>query len=401
MHPDELNKPLGLEAEPAALPRREIPWAGIAFGGLLFLGAGIFAFARLTDASFTDPSAALAALAPVQRSAAVREPSLDDTTSSITAAPPRASADQVEEASGVRVVRQGGGGAPGALIISVPQQMVVGLDPAPDRRLVEEGRFGPLPKIGADGAKPMDVYGRPLVTSAKLRAGSPKIAILIGGMGLNARATNAAIDALPADVTLGFAPYGRNLVELAAQAREKGHEMLLQAPMQGFGGEADEPGPHVLRTQAPSGEVVTRLHWHMSRFQGYAGVGGFMGARFTADANAFGAVMREVSRRGLFYFEDGASPRSLAASLAATNAAPLARADVTLDAKAEAIDDALAQLEKLARERGSAIGYATGTPIVVEKVARFARRLESRGIMLAPLSSLARVPDQATARVDP
>ena len=72
----------------------------------------------------------------------------------------------------------------------------------------------------------------------------------------------------------------------------------------------------------------------------------------------------------------------------------------TLDAKVEAIDDALAHLEKLARERGYAIGYATGAPVVVEKVARFARRLEGRGIVLAPLSALARVPDQATARAD-
>ena len=403
MQPDELNKPLGVDADTAALPRREIPWAGVAFGGLLFLGAGIFAFARLTD-SGAETAASLAALSSSQRPAPVAadliNPSMDDVTSSVAAAPPRASGDQIEGASGVRVVRQGGGGAPGALIISIPQQVAVGFPPAPDRRLVEEGRFGPLPKIGADGAKPMDVYGRPLVTSAKLRASAPKIAILIGGMGLNARTTNAAIATLPADVTLGFAPYGRQLAELSAQAREKGHETLLQAPMQGFGGEAEEPGPHVLRTEGPPGEVVSRLHWHMSRFQGYAGLGGFMGGRFTADAGAFGAVMQEVAARGLFYFEDGASPRSLSVSLAAAAGAPLARADVTIDARAEAIDDALAQLEKLARERGYAIGYSNGSPAAVEKIARFARRLEGRGIMLAPLSSLARVPDQATAHAE-
>ena len=156
----------------------------------------------------------------------------------------------------------------------------------------------------------------------------------------------------------------------------------------------------MLRLEGPAGEVVTRLHWHMSRFQGYAGIGGFMGGRFTADASAFGTVMEEVTRRGLFYFEDGASPRSLSVSLAATNGTPIARADVTLDARLEAIDDALAHLEKLARERGYAVGYATGAPVVIEKVARFARRLEGRGIMLAPLSSLARVPDQATAHAD-
>ena len=235
MHPDELNKPLGVDADTAALPRREIPWAGIAFGGLLFLGGGIFAFARLTDSAGVDPALALAALSSSQRPVAARqdarpEASGDDVTSSIAAAPPRASADQVEEASGVRVIRQGGGGAPGALIISVPQQVVVGLSPAPDRRLVEEGRFGPLPKIGADGSKPMDVYGRPLVTSAKLRSGAPKIGILIGGMGLNARATAAAIETLPTDVTLGFAPYGAISSSFRRRRAKRGTKRFCRPP---------------------------------------------------------------------------------------------------------------------------------------------------------------------------
>src|SRR5690606_25596503 len=114
--------------------------------------------------------------------------SYDDVTGAI-ARPPRATASQVEDASGVRVVRQGGGPAPGALIISVPQQDAgVSLSPAPDRRLVEDGQFGPLPKIGADGSKPMQVYARPLAASPKLPAGAPRLAILIGGMGLNAQA---------------------------------------------------------------------------------------------------------------------------------------------------------------------------------------------------------------------
>jgi hypothetical protein len=65
----------------------------------------------------------------------------------------RRRAEAVEEASGVKVVRQGGG-VPDALIISVPQaQIDVGLATAPDRRLVDKGRHGPLPRIGLDGAK--------------------------------------------------------------------------------------------------------------------------------------------------------------------------------------------------------------------------------------------------------
>ncbi len=40
-------------------------------------------------------------------------------------------------------------------------------------------------------------------------SGRPKITILLGGMGLNARLTDKAIKDLPGDVSFGFAPYGR------------------------------------------------------------------------------------------------------------------------------------------------------------------------------------------------
>lgn len=402
MHPDELDKPLGLDAEPPA-NRRDVPWAAIAFGGLAVLGAGLFAFARLTDTAAPDRLTTLAAIAPVKTTPADphdrQGASYDDATGAI-APPPRAAASQIEEASGVRVVREGGGRAPGALIISVPQEIDAGLRPAPDPRLVENGQFGPLPKIGPDGSKPMTVYARPLAQTPKLATGAPRLAILIGGMGLDPQATESAIATLPAGVTLGFAPYGRNLAALSAKAREKGHEIILQAPMEGFGGASDEPGPRVLRVGDPARETIGRLHWHMSRFQGYVAVAGFMGARFTADAGAFGPVLREVSRRGLFYFDDGGSPRSLSLSLAAANKAPLASADVSLDGNAAAIDDALAKLEKIARERGLAIGYGSGLLHVIEGVGRFARRLESRGVTLAPVSALARVPDLATATAE-
>ena len=402
MHPDELNKPLGLDADAQTRVRRETPWALIATCGLVLLGASVFTFARMTDPSPPEATAAaLASLAPAAP-AAPKDASRDDVTASIARTSPRSSAEDVEDASGVRVHRQGGGQAPGAIIISVPQATRVSLVPAPDPRLVETGRSGPLPRIGADGAKPMEVYARPLVESARTPPGAPRIAFLIGGMGLNAQVTESALATLPAGVTLGFAPYGGALAGLAARARDKGHETILQTPMEGFGGAAEEPGPNVLRTGAAREDTLKSLHWHMSRFQGYVGLAGFMGARFTADPGAFGPVMREVARRGLFYFDDGASPRSLAHSLAAEAGAPLVRADVTLEGKSgAAIDGALAQLEKIARERGAAVGYGTGLPTVISKVGQFARRLETRGIVLAPVSSMAQTPGRAAASANP
>jgi len=173
----------------------------------------------------------------------------------------------------------------------------------------------------------------------------------------------------------------------------------LQAPLEGFGGEAEAPA-HLLRASDTSSETLNRLHWHMSRFPGYVGIAGYLGAKFTADARAFTPVLSEIADRGLFYFDDGTSTRSLALSLGADSSTPIVRADIVIDARIEAIDDALIRLERLARDKGSAVGSANGLPIVIEKIARFAKAMEGRGIALAPVSSLAAIPRPASARTN-
>jgi polysaccharide deacetylase 2 family uncharacterized protein YibQ len=100
-------------------------------------------------------------------------------------------------------------------------------------------------------------------------------------------------------------------------------------------------------------------------------------------------IVREAARRGLGYLDDGSAPRSVAASLAASQAMPFARADVTIDLvpTAAEIDRALTKLENLAKERGTAVGIASALPISIERIGVWAKALESHGIMLVPLTT--------------
>ena len=151
---------------------------------------------------------------------------------------------------------------------------------------------------------------------------------MVGGLGLDAKGTRSAIADLPGPVTLGFAPYGPAIGERAAQAREAGHETVLQAPMEDFFDSADDPGPHMLKMSASDADNVNSLRWLMSRFTGYVAVVNHLGGKFTADREEITSVMREIAARGLGYLDDGVSPRSLAQEVAATLAMPSARADV-------------------------------------------------------------------------
>ena len=400
---DELNEPLGLVSGAAAAPpvgqwraatRAVFATAAVAAAiGLVTLarrdspmGGEPYAVAKIEAA---PPAAPLAPAAVVS----VHE-----------AAPlPVASASEVEAASGVKVTRAGGGGPPNARIIDVERTLAVRLDAAPDPRLIETSRSGPLPRVGADGARPFEVYARPVLLDPKLRAGAPRIALMVGGLGLNAEGTEAAIAKLPGAVTLGFAPYGAGIEERAAEAREAGHETALQAPMEDFSDEAGDPGPHVLKTSDSDAVNLESLRWLMSRFTGYIAVVNHLGGKFTAYPKEISPVLTEIAARGLGYLDDGASPRSVAPDAAATLAMPSARADLIIDANPspEAIEAALARLIDRAREHGSAIGVASASPMSVERLARWANELESKGVALVPLSALMSTAPSPSAQSKP
>ncbi|MDB5545249.1 MAG: hypothetical protein JWO64_2398, partial [Hyphomicrobiales bacterium] len=268
---------------------------------------------------------------------------------------------------------------------------------APDPRLIAQGPHGPLPRIGRDGARPADVYARPLTPGVS--AAAPRIAIVLTGLGLDAAFSTRAVEALAPAITLAYAAYGENIESQAEQARAAGHELLLQAPMEGFA-ESHSGAPRTLAANAPRERTLDALHWHMSRFPGYIGLTNFSGARFMSTPQAFAPVLQDMADRGLVFLDDGASPRSLTTALAAATGAEAARADVVLDMsqKPEAIDAALRQLERLARERGSAIGVASAGSQSIDRIARFTQGLAVRGVALVPVSSLLAAPARTSER---
>ena len=388
---DELNEPLGLASGVATVS----PAGGWRAGGGALLAAvalaasvGLVTLARRDSPLGGEPFAvakievAPTPSAPAAANVAARARDAE--------APPIASAGQLEAASGVKVTRAGGGSPPNARIIDVERALAVRLDPAPDPRLIETSRTGPLPRVGADGARPFEIYARPVALDPKLKSGAPRIALMVGGLGLNAEGTEAAIAKLPGAVTLGFAPYGKGIEERATEAREAGHETALQAPMEDFSDLTGDPGPHTLKASASDGDNLNSLRWLMSRFTGYIAVVNHLGGKFTADSKEVSPVLTEIAARGLGYLDDGASPRSVAPDVAAALAMPSARADLVIDADPtpEAIETALARLLDRARERGSAIGVASASPIAVERLAAWANGLESKGVALVPLSAL-------------
>jgi len=255
-----------------------------------------------------------------------------------------------------------------------------------DAKLLEKSRYGMIPAISGD-LKPFNVYAAEAdrAKAAKM----PVVAIVIGGLGVGAAKTTDAIMKLPGAVTLAFTPYGSDPGKLAERARAQRHEIFLQIPMEPYDFPDNDPGPQTLLTSLTPDQNTDRLYWHLSRMQGYAGITNFMGARFIATDAAMQPIIREASKRGLGFFDDGSSPRSIAPQAAGSFAVPFGKGDIALDAvpTPTEIDRALNKLESVARERGVAIGTASALPVSIERVGAWIKTLSDRGILLVPLTT--------------
>ncbi len=268
----------------------------------------------------------------------------------------------------------------------------ISLPPAPQRELIERTAFGLLPRIHK-GRKPWRAYARPVPASV-LHSKKPKIALVIGGLGLNPKRTEEAIRVLPEEVTLAFAPLASALQRDINRARRAGHEVMLQVPMEPWGYPAVNPGPQTLLVSASVADTLGKLKRLMGKAGGYIGVVNYTGQKFLASESALQPVLRELKRRGLVFLDDGITERSKSLDLARRLGVPALRADLRIDVERSegAIRAALAQLEALAQMRGHAIGIGSAFKETLEAVDAWNDERIAKGeILLVPLSALYRL----------
>jgi polysaccharide deacetylase 2 family uncharacterized protein YibQ len=256
-----------------------------------------------------------------------------------------------------------------------------------------DGTDATLPRIASDGRMPMQAYAAGFDASSR----RPRVAVLLAGIGLSEAESMTAVNTLPGGITFAVSPYGSAVDRVLPAARLAQHEYLVSIPMEPQGFPLNDPGNQALMTKLGRPENLKRLFWAMSRFGGYVGgtgaLGDMRGERFAGLSDQMLPVLREFSERGLFYVDPrpGEPPPALVWGRVV---------DVLIDVPTEAgaIDARLAELERIARERGSALGLAGAPrPVTVARLAAWAASLGDRGLALAPVSAIVQPPAKEAA----
>jgi hypothetical protein len=227
--------------------------------------------------------------------------------------------------------------------------------------------------------------------------GKPRVVVVIDDMGID-RARSARAAHLPGPLTLSFLTYANDLPEQTRDARARGHELMLHVAMEPNDKSID-PGPNVLLVGQSAADLRKSLEWGLSRFEGYVGVNNHMGSRFTRDAAGMTVVMEELAKRGLLFLDSRTSGHTVAAALAQRHHVPFEERNVFLDAEdrpGEA-ETRLKELEALARRHGHAIAIGHPKEQTLGALATWLPTLADRGLVLSPLSSVVRAPEDMRA----
>lgn len=239
----------------------------------------------------------------------------------------------------------------------------------------------PTPSSGAwlaNALPPVDAQGKAM------------IAIVIDDVGVDRSNAERAID-LPAPVTLSLMSYADDLPSLAANARARGHELMLHLPMQPLDPTVNA-GTNSLRIDQSPSELIATLDWALARFDGYIGVNNHMGSAFTRQAGSMAVVLGELHKRGLMFLDSRTVADTAGGAIAIRLGLPHLDRDIFLDndPSASAIAAQLAELERVAHEKGFAIGIGHPYPSTIEALQRWIPELESRGIVIVPVSTILR-----------
>lgn len=215
------------------------------------------------------------------------------------------------------------------------------------------------------------------------------VAIVIDDLGQDLKPAQELL-ALPDRVTLAVMPGLPQSRRIAELAHKQGREVLVHLPMEAKG-RAGRPAPGMLRSDMTPMEFLGAVNDDLDSVPGAAGVNNHEGSALTENREAMNFLMSELKTRNLFLLDSLTTPKSTAYAAAKEFGLKAAKRDVFLDNDSNhpsAIRKQLAELSRIAREHGKAIGIGHPHPSTLAELEHWLPKAAEQGIEVVPVSRL-------------
>lgn len=266
-------------------------------------------------------------------------------------------------------------------VVASPSPPAAGqaLDIKDNPALLEPYKDKFIPKKAEDGSLPCESYARPDLTPRDV----PVIGLLVSGLGINQALSTTATEQLPPQISLSFSPYSTDLQSWIARSHRYGHEAWLDVPMEFADYPASDPGPLGLLKKATETENLARLKDTMATAKGYVGMVAPKDEIFTG-YTMMEMMHHEIANRGLLLL---LRSRAYKPQVDASSVLYSSRA-FTKDRSAQETQQALSELETIAKDYGYAVGVIDASPTNFATIMQWSNSLSSRNIALVPLSAI-------------
>lgn len=260
--------------------------------------------------------------------------------------------------------------------VVIPIESAKTTTPATDLQALDSGRTSPVNRFKA----PYDETDN-----------TPRIAIIMTGLGLQEDNTEKSILELPNAVTLALSPYGTNNSFWIDQAVQNRHEVLIGIPMEPANYPDTDPGPLTLLKRDTWEENLANLNKIATPYDRPVGyINEFGNAYLSSDVHNRN-FLDWIQLEDAVFVEnliDNLNPPL--GELSKQIRADYIASDMQIDslANTNAIVARLRKLERLAKEKGYAVGIAAPYPLTIEVIKQWAKDLDSRGVTLSPISAV-------------
>lgn len=209
----------------------------------------------------------------------------------------------------------------------------------------------------------------------------PEISIIIANLGLNDNAIKSA-SLLGDEFAYAFTPYGQVTTKSSIQLAEEGHAVLAQLPMEST--KTREDGGRF--SMSPAFDEKKNKQNFEAIYSIIPSAVGFVTPPeedFSGTGDSLDKILRLILDKNAAVIYLGKSPKQVR-EFAAINGLEAIIPNLTIDSQPSAADikAQLKALETIAKENGSAVGYARPYPITFEVLAEWAKTLPEKKLKL-------------------
>ncbi len=225
----------------------------------------------------------------------------------------------------------------------------------------------------------------------------PVLSFIVMDYGLSKSASEKMLDILPPQISLMISPYDKMPNEWIKMAKDKGHEVWLNTPIQNR--KQNTIGTHTLYHHDPLPNKRKTLFKTLMRAQGYTGIASFTDKSLIQAGEEYTQIMDEVYKRGLGYIELNPNASRILQHKADLMGAPYMKANINIY-KMTGDKNSFDALEIIAKKNGHAIAVIPNYPKAIKNLAAWVMKIGHADYTIAPVSAIYDLPSEKSSKTE-